>query len=291
MFVVCTRVRLELNTSKKYLTFEKIKVLYLQSSLVYLEILDTLVGISTKPCTSSNIGIGSSSSSSSSVCLAAGPEFLVDSKVQSGIEIKVESQSTTSSEIASKVAISSNVATTSNVSIASKVSTSSSIAISSKVTTNSSITVATKVTTNSDVATSSNIATTSNIATSSNVCTSSEVSTSSKVASYVWSIATEVQSKVEVVSLLNISLSTTDSLGNLLADPDWDFLVDELAGWLDPLTDLLGLLSADLLLHLLTDGGGHSGTDLLRHSLTLLARERGEVRGRIFDNLSSTWER
>ena len=50
--------------------------------------------------------------------------------------------------------------------------------------------------------------------------------------------------------------------------------MDELAGGLDPVTDLLGLLGADLLLHLLTDGGGHRAANLLRHSLALLARQR-----------------
>ena len=79
------------------------------------------------------------------------------------------------------------------------------------------------------------------------------------------------------MSQINISISTADSLRNLPALPHWDFLVDQLAGWLDVLTDLLGLLGADLLLHLLTDGGGHSGADLLRHTLALLARHR-EVR-------------
>ena len=87
-------------------------------------------------------------------------------------------------------------------------------------------------------------------------------------------IATELCSKVEVVSRITISVLTTDSLWNFLADPDWNFLVYELADRLDPFTDLLGLLGADLLLHLLTDRGGDRGADLLRDLLTLLATQR-----------------
>ena len=93
-------------------------------------------------------------------------------------------------------------------------------------------------------------------------------------------IATELCSKVEVVPRITISILAADSLRNFLADPDWNLLVYELADRLDPFTDLLGLLVADLLLHLLTDRGGDTGADLLGHLLTLLAAQRdGQVRG------------
>ena len=55
--------------------------------------------------------------------------------------------------------------------------------------------------------------------------------------------------------------------------------MDELADRLDTVADLLGLLGADLLLHLLTDRGGDTGADLLGHLLTLLSAHRdGQVR-------------
>merc|ERR1712226_1434536 len=94
-------------------------------------------------------------------------------------------------------------------------------------------------------------------------------------------IVTELCPKVEVASSITISLAAADSLGNLLADPDWDLLVYELADRLDVVTDLLGLLGADLLLHLLTDRGRDRGADLLGHLLALLPWNLGGIVGAV----------
>ena len=66
----------------------------------------------------------------------------------------------------------------------------------------------------------------------------------------------------------------TDCPGHPPAHSDWDLLVDDLTVGLDPATDLLGLLGADLVQHLLTYLGGLQAAGLLGNLLALLARDR-----------------
>ena len=72
-----------------------------------------------------------------------------------------------------------------------------------------------------------------------------------------------------------ISVSVvTDGPRHPPAHSDWDLLVDDLTVGLNPATDLLGLLGADLVQHLLTHLGGLQAAGLLGDLLALLARER-----------------
>ena len=112
----------------------------------------------------------------------------------------------------------------------------------------------------------------------SNSCSSVEVS-SIEVSSIEVASVASISTKPDVSSVgegsLIVSVSVvTDCPGHPPAHSDWDLLVDDLTVGLDPATDLLGLLGADLLHHLLAHLGGLQAAGLLGNLLALLARDR-----------------
>jgi len=214
--------------------------LVVQSPLVYLEVLDALVSIPPEPSAASNVP--ASPGPDIPLGLSSSPDLLVDTEV----EIKVESEATASAEVA-----------------ASSGSSSSSSSNSSSGTDSCS---------RSD----------------SNSCSSVEVSSievaSVEVSSVVVASVASISTKPDVSSVgegsLIVSVSVvTDCPGHPPAHSDWDLLVDDLTVGLDPATDLLGLLGADLLHHLLAHLGGLQAAGLLGNLLALLAGDlsRSEV--------------
>jgi len=125
----------------------------------------------------------------------------------------------------------------------------------------------------------------------SNSCSSVEVA-SVEVSSVVVASVSSISTKPDVSSVgegsLIVSVSVvTDCPGHPPAHSDWDLLVDDLTVGLDPATDLLGLLGADLLHHLLAHLGGLQAAGLLGNLLALLARDRSVEREK--RSITRTW--
>ena len=226
--------------------------LVVQSPIVYLEVLNALVSIPPEPSAASNVP--ASPGPDIPLGLSSSPDLLVDTEVEAGVEIKVESEATASAEVA-----------------ASSGSSSSSSSNSSSGTDSCS---------RSD----------------SNSCSSVEVSSievaSVEVSSVVVASVASISTKPDVSSVgegsLIVSVSVvTDCPGHPPAHSDWDLLVDDLTVGLDPATDLLGLLGADLLHHLLAHLGGLQAAGLLGNLLALLARDRSVEREK--RSITRTW--
>ena len=217
--------------------------LVVQSPIVYLEVLDALVSIPPEPSAASNVP--ASPGPDIPLGLSSSPDLLVDTEVEAGVEIKVESEATASAEVAASSGSSSSSNSSSGTDSCSRSDSNSYSSVEV-----SSIEVA-------------------------------SVEVSSVVVASVASISTkpDVSSVGEGSLIVSVSV-VTDCPGHPPAHSDWDLLVDDLTVGLDPATDLLGLLGADLLHHLLAHLGGLQAAGLLGNLLALLARERSVERER-----------